>query len=522
MELKQIRNKFKDLNGVQESIQKLENRPVKIQWKGIHGGAKAFTSAAVAKEVPGHHLFILQDKEEAAYFLNDLQHIFPDDERVVFYPASYKVPYKLEKTDNANVVGRAEALDHITKASNMWIVTYPKALFEQLPTQKKLASNSFKVEKGREYDIEFLNEFLMDQDFQIVDFVYEPGQFAIRGGIVDVFSYSNDLPFRLEFFGDELETIRSFDPVSQLSEKTCEFFHIVPDIQHSLEQTENGSFLSFIGASSTIWMSSYKEVKSQLETEYTKAVKIYSDLPDSAVEHHSPNELFYHPTEWEKEVDLLSQIEWGPDYTHKDTTEINFGNQPQPSFNKNFDLLTADLKQRKKQGYTNLIFSNQPKQIERLHDIFRDIKASVDFTSINASIHEGFISDELKLVCYTDHQIFERYHRFRLKEGFRQAKQALTLKEIYNLQKGDYVTHIDHGVGRFSGLEMIDVNGKQQEAIRLIYKDNDVLYVSIHSLHRISKFSGKDGTAPKMNKLGTQTWAKLKRPRKKLKKSPLI
>src|SRR5690554_1132659 len=510
MNIKTVKAEFKKSKGVLTSIQKLQNRPAKIQWKGVVGASKAFMSSAVAEEVPGHHLFVLQDKEEAAYFLNDLQGLYPEDDRIVFYPASYKVPYKLEETDNANVVGRAEALDKITKSPNSWIVTYPKALFERVPTKQKLSTNSFKIEKGKEYEIEFLNEFLLEHEFNIVDFVYEPGQFSIRGGIVDIFSYSNDQPFRLEFFGDELETIRTFDPVSQLSIKEHAFFHIVPNITLSLDHTENGSFLSFVSSETTVWLSSFKEVKGQLETEYKKASTVYSELPDTGVKHSKPSELYFHPTEWEKQIQVFSQIEWGPDYTNKEALLIQFSDKPQPTFNKNFDLLTEDLKQRKKLGYKNLIFSNQPKQIERLLDIFRDIQAEVEFTPINTAINEGFISEDLKLVCYTDHQIFERYNRFRLKEGFRQATQALTLKELHNLQKGDYVTHIDHGVGRFSGLETIDVNGKQQETIRLVYKDNDVLYVSIHSLHRISKFTGKDGTTPKMNKLGTQTWAKLK------------
>lgn len=515
MDLKTVKASFKKSQDVQLTIEKLQQRPSKIQWKGIIGASKAFNASAVAEQVPGHQLFILQDKEEAAYFLNDLQELYPDDKRIVFYPASYKIPYKLEKTDNANVVGRAEAFDKIVKNQNCWVVTYPKALFERVPTQQRLETNSFKVEKGKEYEIEFLNELLLEHDFKVVDFVYEPGQFSIRGGIVDVFSYSNDKPFRLEFFGDEIESIRTFDPISQLSIKEHLFFHIVPNIQLSLNRKENGSFLSFIGADATIWLSSYKEIKGQLEIEYQKAVKIYDDLPDTGVKHSQPSELYYHPTEWDKESALFSQIEWGPDYTHKDALTIRFKEQPQPAINKDFDLLTNDLRKWKKKGYQNFIFSNQPKQIERLIDIFNDIQADVDFTPINIAIHEGFVSEELKLVCYTDHQIFDRYHRFRLKEGFRQAKQALTLKELHNLQKGDYVTHIDHGVGRFSGLETIDVNGKPQEAIRLVYKDNDVLYVSIHSLHRISKYTGKDGTQPTMHKLGTQTWSKLKKKTKK-------
>jgi transcription-repair coupling factor (superfamily II helicase) len=256
-------------------------------------------------------------------------------------------------------------------------------------------------------------------------------------------------------------------------------------------------------------------VKSALEKDYEKAVKLYDQLPKNTIKHSLPSDLYMHPTEWKTQVEQHAIVEFGPEYHFKASKTIAFEMQHQPTFNKDFTLLKDDLVARKANGNHNLIFSNQPKQIERLYQIFEDIGAEVEFTPMNLALHEGFIIPSLRLVCYTDHQIFERYHRFKLKEGFRQAKQALTLKEIYNLQKGDFVTHIDHGVGQFSGLQTIDVNGKPQEAIRLVYKDGDVLYVSVHSLHRISKFTGKDGAAPKMNKLGTQTWATLKQKTKK-------
>lgn len=518
MDINIVKKKFREATSIKRTCDEIKKKISHIQWKGIIGAGKSFAATAVAEQLPGHHLFILQNKEEAAYFLNDLQQLYSGDKRIVFYPASYKIPYSLEATettDNANVVARAEALDTISKSKNTWIITYPKALFERVPTRQRIETASFKITKGEEYDIAFLNEFLLDQGFQIVDFVYEPGQFSIRGGIMDIFSFANDRPFRLEFFGDEIETIRTFDPVSQRSEAQHNFFHIVPNIQTALSHEEKGSFLSFLGKDTLIWMSSYSEISSQLEKVYNKATDHFEKLPDTGVKHSLPSELYYHPTEWEKESQRFTQIEWGPEYKNKEAIVIPFNETPQPNFNKNFDLLSSDLAHRQENGYQTFIFSSQSKQIERIIAIFKDSGTSVKFTPIPIAIHEGFIDNELKIVAYTDHQIFERYHRFRLKEGFREAKQALSLKELQNLQRGDFVTHIDHGVGRFSGLETIDVNGKPQEAIRLIYKDNDVLYVSIHSLHRISKFTGKDGTAPKMNKLGTQTWTKLKRKTKK-------
>jgi len=338
-----------------------------------------------------------------------------------------------------------------------------------------------RVEVGKTYSIDFINELLMEYHFERVDFVYEPGQFSIRGGIIDVFSYSNDHPFRIEFFGDEVESIRTFDASSQLSLTTHKHFNIIPNVQGQLNLEGNGSFFEFLGKNVTLWLSSFDQLTSTLEKEYEKSVKIFSGLSDT-VKRTIPSELYLHPSDVQQEIEAYNCIEWGPEFHFKADQVYNFDFLPQPSFNKNFDLLRQDLVNRTEQRFTNLIFSNQPKQIDRLYQIFEDIGGGVDFKPIPIALHEGFISPSQKLVCYTDHQLFERYHRFRLKEGFRQAKQALTLKEIYNLQKGDYVTHIDHGVGQFSGLETIDVNGKPQEAIRLVYKDGDDAFLSINEL----------------------------------------
>jgi transcription-repair coupling factor (superfamily II helicase) len=502
-------SQFKAYPQVDELANALQEAEIRIHLKGLLGSSKSLIAAATAAQVPGNHIFILTDKEEAAYFFNDLENLFPNEKHIVFYPASYRSPYQFEETDNANVVSRAEVLEKINNGINTWIVTYPQALFEKVPSQQKLTANTLKVQQGKTYSLDFMNELLLEYGFERVDFVYEPGQFAIRGGIVDVFSFANDQPFRIEFFGDEVDSIRTFDPVDQLSLKTHDFFHIVPNVQRHLMNDSFGSFLDFAGKNSTVWLSSQQMILSVLNKEYEKAVKIFEGL-NHTVKQTIPDNLYLHKSEWEKQLNSFSVVEWGADYFFKANKSFQFTVHAQPVFNKKFELLRDDLIARKKVGFTNLFFSNQPKQIERLYAIFEDIDADVEFVSMPLALHEGFIFPDLKLVCYTDHQIFERYHRFKLKEGFTQAKQALTIKEIYNLQKGDYVTHIDHGVGQFSGLQTIDVNGKPQEAIRLLYKDGDVLYVSIHSLHRISKFTGKDGTAPKMNKLGTQAWTNLK------------
>ena len=496
------------------SAEKLSQAKCKIHWKGTLGSAKGIFSSAVAQQCPGHHVFILNDKEDAAYFLNDLQGLYPEDQRLVFYPASYKVPYQLEEVDNANVVARTEALKKLSGQDNCWIITYPEALFEKVLTKKKLVSNTMKIEVGKTYSIDFINELLLDYHFDRVNYVYEPGQFSIRGGIVDVFSYASDTPYRIEFFGNEVESIRTFNAADQLSISSHQFFSIVPNIQGKMILDGMDSFFQYLNGDITIWIDSVERAKQTLKNEFDKAHKIYDSL-DQEIKKTVPSDLFINDKDLALNFENLKLVEMGTTSYFENATPINFEIIPQPSFNKNFNLLIDDLAKNQKNQFKNYIFSNQAKQIERLYQIFEDIGGDVAFTPIHSALHEGFICKTLKIVCYTDHQLFERYHRFRLKEGFRKAKQALTLKEIYNLQKGDYVTHIDHGVGQFSGLETIDVNNKKQEAIRLIYKDGDVLYVGIHSLHRISKFTGKEGSVPKMNKLGTQSWNTLKSKTKK-------
>lgn len=514
MTIAAFRKQFESIQGVVDTAEQLRFAESRIHWKGHVGSSAAICCAGVASQVPGHHVFILNDKEEAAYFLNDLEGLFPENNHILFYPASYRVPYQLEETDNANVVARAEVLEKVNAGRNTWIVTYPEALFEKVPTQKILTKNTLKLEVSKSYSIDFINELLLEFQFDRVDFVYEPGQFSIRGGIVDVFSYSNDHPFRIEFFGDEVDSIRTFDASTQLSITTHQHFTIVPNVQGRISHEQNDSFFAFLGKNTTIWLTSMERIRQVLKKEYDRSLEIHASLSET-VKHSLPNSLYLNPHDLWPAIEPCSIIELGLETSLPTQLVCSFDFSPQPAFNKNFDLLREDLIARTSNGMTNLIFSNQPKQIERLEQIFEDIGGEVDFTPMHLALHEGFIAPSIRLVCYTDHQLFERYHRFRLKEGFRQAKQALTLKEIYNLQKGDYVTHIDHGVGQFSGLETIDVNGKSQEAIRLVYKDGDVLYVGIHSLHRISKFTGKEGSIPKINKLGTQAWTNLKNKTKK-------
>lgn len=508
MTIKELRARYFEDARINLLKQALENNSKRIHLNGLCGSAESFAISGLFRQAEGTFLVILQDHEDAAYVLNDLENLNPD-KRILYYPSSYKHPYKAEETENTNVQLRAEALSAISKDKSLIIVTYPEALSEKVVTKVHLNKNSEDIQRGAQLSVDFLNEFLHDFDFERVDFVYEPGQFSIRGGIIDIFSFSNDHPYRIELFGDEVDSIRTFDPVTQLSLQIMDTITIVPNVQTKLLQESRQSFFEFIPNNTVVWLRDVAILEETVRTGYEKALAAYAQLEGRTVQ-LTPEELFLDGETLYKQLLNFSLIEFGNIKQFKAQFTLYFKQNPQPSFNKNFNLLDENLKENDAAGYSNLIASSNAKQVERLYRIFEDIDSEVHFYPVMLPLKEGFIDHELKIACYTDHQIFERYHRYHLKENFKETKQAITLKELLNLQPGDFVTHIDHGVGKFGGLEKIDVNGKLQEAIRLIYKEGDVLYVNIHSLHRIAKYTGKEGTTPSLNKLGTKTWANLK------------
>ena len=511
-----IIEKYKGSQKVFELKKELAKQGSSVFIKGLVGSSLAFISSAAIQEIENLQLFVFPDKEEAVYFFNTVENINPEKaaKKYFFYPASYRRPYQIENTDNANVLLRTEVLNAISKnRKNTVVVSYPEALVEKVITKKTLKKNTLDIHVGDSYSIDFLNELFIEQHFDKVDYVYEPGQFSVRGGIVDVFSFSFDYPFRIEFFGDEIDSIRSFNIADQLSINTHKKITVTPNVQRELLEASRSSFFEFISAKSNVWIKSFSIAKKKVEEGFKKARYTFDQL-DNELQRLPPSEMYIHPAELERELREFSLVEFGSE-NYFGTTSINFHQSPQPAFNKKFDLLAQNLKENSQAEYDNYIFSDNPNQIQRLEEIFEDIEKEADFTPIHTSIREGFIDNDLKTVCYTDHQIFERYHKFRLKEGYKQSKETVSLKEIYGLKKGDYIVHIDHGVGTFSGMEKIDVNGKKQEAIRLMYGGGDILYVSIHSLHRISKFAGKEGKQPKINKLGTPNWKALKDKTKK-------
>lgn len=476
--------------------------------KGLVGSSQSFVLAEAFKVSEHTFLWILRDKEEAAYYLNDLEQLIGAQD-VLFYPGSYRRPYQIEETDNANILLRAEVLNRInSRKKPAVIVTYPDALFEKVVTRKELDKNTQKIKVGDLLSLDFLNEVLFEYQFHRVDFVTEPGEFAVRGGIVDVFSFSNDEPYRIEFFGDEIDSIRTFDVETQLSTEQVKKITIIPNVENKFMKESRVSFLKYINANTVLFVNDPEVVHQRIDSFFDKAREAFSDL-SADIKHAQPQELFIDRSLLEAELEEFAVVTFQGKSTSKEGEVISFNTKPQPVFNKKFDLLLADLNEKEAKGYHNYLFCSSEAQAKRFHDIFDEIGKTVHYQTLVVPIHDGFVDDDLKLACYTDHQIFERYHKFQIKNGYAK-KQAITLKELNKLSMGDYVTHIDHGIGKFGGLQKIDVEGKKQEAIKLMYGERDILYVSIHSLHKISKYNGKDGVAPKIYKLGSAAWKKLK------------
>ena len=498
---------------IKQIVQQLQQENQKLQLQHLAGSSLSFVISSTFKQVEKPYLLIFNDKEEAAYYLNDLEQLL-GDKNVLFYPGSYRRPYQIEETDNANILLRSEVLNRInSRKKPAVIVTYPAALFEKVVTKRELEKNTLKLTVGEEISLDFVNEVLFEYNFNRVDFVTEPGEFAVRGGIVDVFSFSNDVPYRIEFFGDEVDSIRTFDIETQLSIEKENKISILPNVENKKLQEKRESFLKYISNNTVIFSKNSALLFGQLDKLFDKAVTAFAEIK-SELKLAEPKELFCDGTLIKQQLTDYNVVEIGnksviASEVNQSVNETVFQTSPQPSFNKQFDLLIQNLNENTADGIENYLFCANEKQEERFHDIFKDIDENVTYKTLVFPLYQGFIDQEQKIACYTDHQIFERYHKFRLKSGFAK-KQAITLKELTNLEIGDYVTHIDHGIGKFGGLQKIDVEGKKQEAIKLVYGDRDVLYISIHSLHKITKFNGKDGKAPKIFKLGSGAWKKLK------------
>ncbi|WP_439483297.1 transcription-repair coupling factor [Cyclobacterium plantarum] len=493
----------------------------RLQVKGLSGSMDMILIQAMTKLVGGFHVIIGYDKEDAAYLGSDWQAL--TGEAPYLFPASYKKPYHHEDIENANVLMRAEILNKLSGSptEGKLLISSPEAIYEKVVNKKSLKEHTFTVEVGEKVDLSFVEELLHTYGFEKSDFVYEAGQFAIRGGIIDIFSYANDMPYRLELFGKEIESIRPFDPETQLSTGKIAKISIIPNIQTKMKKEFRQPVMDFFPPDTYLWIKDYKHCLGVLESLFDKAKGYFQDSGDGDNAGNgllmSPEKLFLAADEFEKGIAAFTQLAFGHRFEWKGVPEFKFQGKPQPSFNKHFDLLVQNLNENATKGLSNIICSESEKQIGRLLNIFSELDPTLRIQTLPLSLREGFIDDSLKLACYTDHQIFERFHRYKTSKASSKSK-ALTLKEIKNLHPGDFIVHVDYGIGRFAGLEKVEVNGKLQEAIRLVFRDDDLLYVNIHALHKISKYSSQEGTMPSMSKLGSPEWENKKtRVKKKVK-----
>ncbi|MBN8835674.1 MAG: transcription-repair coupling factor [Sphingobacteriia bacterium] len=501
-----------------------ENDAQKIYLKNLLGSSTEFVVASVfnhpsAKEI--NHLVVLNDAEEAAYFHNTLENLTSALD-LFYFPSSFKNRKNFRLLNSSHVMLRTEMLTKLSIGGNRKIIiTYPEALFEKVVLPRTLSSNIIQIKTNDTINLDSLMELFVMYGFERTDFVYEPGQFALRGGILDIYSFGNEKPYRVELFGNEVDSIRIFDPETQLSERKLLQVSIIPNVETQFESGEKVTLLEFLPENTIVWLKDWDVIKEKIEVQeedlgmFLERSTVNGQQSTEEDEEDDTKILkevslqdFVPAATIQRQIQQRHLIEFGYK-SHLSNVEIEFKTKSQPSFNRQFDLLIKDLKAHEAAGFSIFIFAEQSRQLERLYSIFKDLNTEIQFTQIATSIHEGFIDDDLKIVCYTDHQIFQRYHKYRVKQAYNKNK-ALTLKTLRDLQPGDFVTHLDHGVGRYSGLQKLEVNGKLQEAVRIIYKDSDILYVNINSLHKISKYTGKDGTEPKINKLGSDVWNKLK------------
>jgi transcription-repair coupling factor (superfamily II helicase) len=495
--------------------------PARHYLKNLQGSSPSFVLSGVysnEKSSPLNHVIVLDSAEDAAYFHNTLENLIqPMD--LFYFPSSFKNRKDYRLLNSSHVMLRTEAMTRFASGGNRKIlVTYPEALSEKVVLAKTLTNHIISIKTNDTLNVDDLMERFVGYGFDRTDFVYEPGQFAMRGGILDIYSFGNEKPYRVELFGNEVDSIRIFDPETQLSERKLLQVNIIPNVDLNISTSEKISLTSFLPENTVIWVNDWSVLNEKLldqqedlglffEREETK--KRDNEDEDGIRTDTSFND-FVSPDQMEKELLQKHVLEFGFSSTLPHTTiEYEFNTKQQPAFNRQFEMLIKDLKSWEQKKFSNFIFADNPKQLERLHSIFADLDQEIHFIPIPVAIHEGFIDEDLKVICYSDHQVFQRYHKYRVKQAYNKSK-ALTIRALKELQPGDYVVHIDHGLGVYSGLQKMDINGKLQEAVRILYKDNDILYVNINSLHKISKYTGKEGHVPKVNKIGSDAWQKLK------------
>lgn len=504
MEINELLNRFSLSNQIVAVDEWTKGKEKKLNIKGVEGSLRALLFSCLYQKGQQRLFVVMNDSESAAYFYHDITQLIGEQD-VYFYPSSYKssVKYDQQRQDAGNEILRTEVLNCLeSQDSHFLIVSYPEALTELVVKTEVLKEKTFEVKVGESVDSSFMIQMLLEYGFSRVDFVYEPGQFSVRGSIIDIYSYSCEYPYRIDFFGDEVDSIRTFEVESQLSKEKKDKIAIVPNIHD--KQVVSDSILSFLPE---------QTILSFLDFQFT------AEMLANVCESVDEKDQFIDFESFIKQMYSFRLIDFGGHCCLKEASQILFHSSPQPAFNKNFDLIADEFKRRIAEHYTICLLSDNKHQIDRLDSIFKDKGLNIVFTPVLKTLHEGFVDEDTRLCCYTDHQIFDRYHKYSLRSDRARSGQAsLTLKDLNSFKPGDYVVHIDHGVARFGGLIQVDVNGKKQEVIKLLYKNDDLLLVSIHSLHKISKYKSKEGSEPTINKLGTGAWQTLKeRTKKKVK-----
>ncbi len=505
---------YKDLQQLRELEQWLSGKKNRVlHLTGLAGSSPALAAACILKDPGSRHVFVLPDKETAAYFRNDLDN-FLDGPDTLFFPSSYKRSVQYYQKSKDHLIRRTEVMKRINQDdAPLILISFPEALVEKIVSRAFLNDNAFRISRGEKLSMSFLADFLESCRFQQVDFVFEPGQYSVRGSIMDVFSYSARLPYRIDFFGEEIDSIRSFDIENQLSIDRLEQVSLIPDLAELQAESDTGGqamkpFTEFLGSEVVYWTHDLAYIRDRMDDIFDRARGARDEEEEHITDTNKEDFLIDGET-FTESLESFRVIEFGQQVYFKPDQSIQFNTAPQPAFNKNFELLAEEFMLRSEEGYTSCILSDNRKQIDRINAIFEDAHAEVQFETMLTTIHEGFTDHDLKISLYTDHQIFDRYHRYRLQEHFTK-KEGLTVRELTGLNPGDYVVHIDHGIGQFGGLEKIRLDNREQEAVKLVFRDHDTLYVNIHSLHRITKYKGKDSQPPKIYKLGSGAWQKLK------------
>lgn len=480
-----------------------------ISVKGSAGSAVSIFAAELFLTQKKTILYVVDDKEDALYANTEMEDLLGKD-KVLYFPATHLEPYQVEKTQNANLVLRTEVIHKITsEKSPKVIVAYAGALSEKVLKKEDFKAISHHIKVGDQLDFDFVDELLNHYNFQQADFVSEPGEFSVRGGIVDVFSFSNEKPYRITFFGNEVESIKTFDIETQLSIDKIKEFQLVSNMNFSVSGSRV-SLLQLLPKESFVVSKNAIIGMQKLKAFYEKSLEKYETLSKD-IAHRAPQELFISDQEFLFDYKKFKTVDFGSVAIDGviELTEIKIDQTSQPSFHKNFELLIEDLEGRQNEGFDTWISFSTEKQKERLESIFEELEHELPFKSFKSELHEGFVDNDHKILVYTDHQIFDRYQRYKAKNTFAKSEQ-LTLKDLMSLKVGDYIAHIDHGIGKFMGLVKVNNDGKIQECFKLTYKNGDLLYVSIHSLHKISKYNGPEGREIVLSKLGSPSWKSLK------------